>query len=106
MASFRISYWKFSSPQSTSFTYNKISFRFTKTNKCYSLAWSQGLYYQAQRVSVRLHQLRSQREILIISDNLKQGVEETYQCHIKIKKPTSDTIECRYSWNQPIKLDI
>ena len=100
IASFRIQYDKFSVPQSTSFTLGLDLITFTKTNKYYSLD-------EAQRVSVRLYQLRSQKEIFIISDNLKQGVEETDQCHIRIKKYQSpDTIECRYSWNQPIKLDI
>ena len=90
-------------PQSTSFTLGLDLITFTKTNKYYSLD-------EAQRVSVRLYQLRSQREIFIISDNLKQGVEETDQCHIRnfrnLRPQTSDTIECGYSWNQPIKLDI
>ena len=81
-------------PQSTSFTLGLDLIRQTNIIRLVSGS-REDLDYEAQRVSARLHQLRSQREILIISDNLKQGVEQTYQCHIKIRKPQiSDTIEC------------
>ena len=68
-------------PQSTSFTLGLDLIRQTNIIRLVSGS-REDLDYEAQRVSVRLHQLRSQREILIISDNLKQGVEQTYQCHI------------------------
>ena len=70
-------------PQSTSFS---LGLDWVRQTNIILLVWVD-LDYEAQQVSLRLHQLRSEGEILIISDKLNQGVEETYQCQIKMKKP-------------------